>query len=84
MQQTPIRVLHRRTQMNREKRIPWMKCHAVPNTNCFRLEICTSAGAYVKEIIHGDRGRTHPCIGSLLNVHADILQLDVQEIVENK
>ena len=26
----------------------------------------TSAGAYVKEIVHGDRGRTHPC---MLYVH---------------
>jgi len=26
----------------------------------------TSVGAYVKEIVHGDRGRTHPC---MLYVH---------------
>ena len=84
MQQTPIRVLHRRTQMCRDKTVHWMKCQLIPNSNCFVLEVCTSAGAYVKEIVHGDRGRTVPSVADLLNTKADILQLDVVEIVENK
>ena len=82
MQQTPIRVLHRRTQMNREKIVHWMKCEPVPNTHCFVLHVCTSAGTYVKEMVHGDRGRTVPSVADLLDVHCDILQLDVVEIVE--
>jgi tRNA U54 and U55 pseudouridine synthase Pus10 len=55
MQQTPIRVLHRRTQMEREKTIHWMKCEEIPDTCCFILQMCTSAGAYVKEIVHGGK-----------------------------
>jgi tRNA pseudouridine synthase 10 len=82
LQQTPIRVLHRRTQMNREKTIHWMKCKEIPNTNCFVLQVCTSAGTYVKEFVHGDRGRTVPSVADLLSCKADILQLDVLEIVE--
>ena len=84
MQQTPIRVLHRRTQMCRDKTVHWMKCQPIPNCNCFVLQVCTSAGAYVKEIVHGDRGRTAPSVADLLNAKADILQLDVVEIVESK
>eukprot|EP00898_Chlorokybus_atmophyticus_P000072 jgi/Chlat1/1065/Chrsp110S01562 len=40
------------------------------------------AGTYIKEFVHGDLGRTHPNLGSLLggNVETDILQLDVTDI----
>lgn len=90
LQKTPIRVLHRRTQMTRKKIVHWMRCEKLgrmTNTfeNCFILRMSTSAGAYVKEIVHGDRGRTIPNVGSILsyNEHtvADILQLDVEEIL---
>lgn len=36
--------------------------------------------SYIKEFIHGDMGRTHPNLGSLLDCDADILQLDVTNI----
>lgn len=35
------------------------------------------AGAYVKEFCHGDLGRTHPNLGTLLGCRTEILQLDV-------
>lgn len=35
---------------------------------------------YIKEFVHGDMGRTHPNIGSILGCDADILQLDVTKI----
>ncbi len=39
-----------------------------------------SSGTYIKEFVHGDRGRTHPSAGSLLGCDADILQLDVMHL----
>lgn len=75
-QMTPLRVLHRRTLMIRDKVIHLTKIHWLNDHYgiCFLL---TSAGTYVKEFVHGDLNRTRPNIGSLLKGHADILQLDV-------
>jgi tRNA U54 and U55 pseudouridine synthase Pus10 len=36
---------------------------------------------YIKELIHGDHGRTRPCVGDLLGCDADILQLDVVKLL---
>ena len=56
--------------------------------------LVTSAGTYVKEFVHGDLGRTRPSVGELLGaggggggggsarVSADILSLDVTDLVE--
>lgn len=41
---------------------------------CFSL----NKPSYIKEFVHGDFGRTKPNIGSLMNVTADILELDVE------
>ena len=42
-----------------------------------------SAGTYIKELVHGDLGRTTPSIGEILKTEADILQLDVANVFEN-
>jgi tRNA pseudouridine synthase 10 len=43
----------------------------------FRLRLTTQAGAYVKEFVHGDFGRTKPNLTIILNRFVDILELDV-------
>ncbi len=65
-QRTPIRVLHRRSLLTRSKvvheaRTDWLSPHF------FLLHCVTSAGTYVKELVHGDLGRTRPSIGELLS-----------------
>jgi len=40
-------------------------------------------GTYIKEFVHGDMGRTEPSLGDLLDCRADIVQLDVTEIIDN-
>ncbi|KAJ3268326.1 putative tRNA pseudouridine synthase Pus10 [Terramyces sp. JEL0728] len=40
----------------------------------------TSAGTYVKEFVHGDGGRTNPCLGDLLGTECSVVYLDVEEI----
>ena len=44
----------------------------------FKLNLCTQAGTYVKEFVHGDFGRTSPSLCSILNCDVDILALDVE------
>jgi tRNA pseudouridine synthase 10 len=78
-QQTPIRVLHRRSQLNREKIIHTMSAEWI-NPQFLILDLTTSSGTYVKEFVHSDRGRCHPSLGSILGCEADILQLDVMDL----
>ena len=80
-QLTPMRVLHRRTLMVRERTIH--RLAAVQLSSRFlQLDLTTQAGTYVKEFVHGDFGRTQPNVGSLLGCEADIIQLDVMGLQE--
>jgi tRNA pseudouridine synthase 10 len=94
-QRTPIRVLHRRSSAVRKKTIHSMQCKYV-SPHYLVLDLVTQAGTYVKELVHGDMGRTGthffkfellilliaivPCIASMLDCEADLLRLDCQEI----
>ncbi|KAD7477083.1 hypothetical protein E3N88_00219 [Mikania micrantha] len=81
LQRTPIRVLHRRSPLDREKIIHWMKIEKIAGSSqYFLLRLCTQAGTYIKEFVHGDLGRTHPSIGSILGCRAEILRLDVTDV----
>lgn len=64
-QLTPLRVLHRRSLLTRDKVIHSMDPEYL-NAHYFILRLMTSAGTYVKEFVHGDFGRTTPNVGSLL------------------
>ncbi|XP_021780547.1 putative tRNA pseudouridine synthase Pus10 isoform X3 [Papio anubis] len=78
-QKTPLRVLHRRPLAVRARVIHSMETQYVDEHH-FRLRLKTQAGTYIKEFVHGDFGRTKPNIGSLMNVTADILELDVESV----
>ncbi|XP_015887395.1 uncharacterized protein LOC107422452 isoform X1 [Ziziphus jujuba] len=81
MQKTPVRVLHRRSPLAREKIIHWMRLERIcGHSQYFLLHLCTQAGTYIKEFVHGDLGRTYPSIGSILDCRAEILQLDVTDV----
>jgi len=68
---TPLRVLHRRTLMVRDKIIH--KVNVIPiNHNYALVFILASAGTYIKEFIHGDLERTLPNLGSYMG-KTDIL-----------
>lgn len=82
-QQTPLRVLHRRSQLVRDKYIYRMKAVKV-NDNYAILHLLAGAGTYIKEFVHGDIGRTIPSVGTLINhPDVDILQLDVMEVYDS-
>ncbi|CAG8618877.1 3281_t:CDS:10 [Cetraspora pellucida] len=78
-QQTPIRVLHRRSPAVRTKKIHYIFAEQIED-NFLTLKMKTEAGTYVKEFIHGDLGRTVPNLGDIIRCHADILTLDVLEV----
>jgi len=81
VQKTPIRVLHRRSPLERKRIIHWMEIEKVAGgSNYYLLQLCTQAGTYIKEFVHGDLGRTHPSIGTILGCRAEILQLDVTDV----
>ncbi|KAM0679805.1 putative tRNA pseudouridine synthase Pus10 [Glugoides intestinalis] len=74
-QKTPLRVLHRRANITREKTVEVLNVkRCEKNGFYFDVDIKTSSGTYVKEWVNGDFGRTVP------NLNADLLELDVIEI----
>lgn len=81
IQKTPIRVAHRRTLMDRNKTILSLKAEKI-NDYFFTLDVCSSAGTYIKEFVHSDLGRTVPSVVSILGCDCDILQLDVTNIIQ--
>lgn len=80
-QKTPIRVIHRRSALTRNKTIHMIESTWL-NEHWFTLEVSTSAGTYVKEFVHGDRGRTVPSISSMLNNSmCECVLLDVMNLL---
>ncbi|CAF2132179.1 unnamed protein product [Rotaria magnacalcarata] len=75
-QKTPVRVLHRRTLMTRQRSISDLVATVIDPYH-FRLRLTTQAGAYVKEFVHGDFARTKPNLTMILDRFVDILELDV-------
>jgi len=76
IQSTPLRVLHRRSLLERPRHILALQC-ALLTPHYFLMRLVTTAGTYVKEFVHGDLGRTVPSVASLLGAQCNILQLDV-------
>jgi tRNA pseudouridine synthase 10 len=80
IQKTPMRVMHRRTLMDRKKTIFRIDAYPI-NENFLIVNVLASAGTYIKEFIHSDLGRTTPNLMTLLDCECDILQLDVLDII---
>mmetsp|Transcript_22267 Transcript_22267/g.25776 ORF Transcript_22267/g.25776 Transcript_22267/m.25776 type:complete len:433 (-) Transcript_22267:40-1338(-) len=78
-QKTPIRVLHRRSNLIRERQIIFANARRLDDHH-FRLELTTQAGTYVKEFVYGDLGRTIPSVSSLMGCKTNLLQLDCEGI----
>ena len=79
-QQTPLRVMHRRADLIRERYIYKLKVKKVSLKRAL-LEIRCQGGLYVKELVSGDEGRTIPNVSDLLKNRAKTLKLDVLKII---
>lgn len=80
-QQTPLRVLRRRTDMVRVKHVLDLSYEIIDDVT-FKIRIKTEGGLYIKELISGDDGRSQPNISEILGVSAVCEQLDVVEVSE--
>lgn len=79
-QRTPLRVIHRRADLVREKYIyeAYLK-RLAPNRA--EMKIRCQGGLYIKELVSGDEGRTVPSVASIINVQAKPVDLDVLNII---
>jgi len=78
-QKTPTRVMHRRADLLRHRKvkaISWKKLSA----KVVEFTVRAESGLYVKELLTGDGGRTHPSAAELLGNEAKIKSLDVVKI----
>lgn len=55
-------------------------CNISGNPKIVVIDIVTQAGAYIKELIHGEFGRTQPSISTILGQKIDIVALDVNAV----
>jgi tRNA pseudouridine synthase 10 len=78
-QQTPVRVVHRRADRIRERRVVDARV-AGQEDGRFFLDVVGEAGLYVKELVSGDGGRTRPSLAGLIGRPARVVQLDVLEV----
>ncbi len=75
-QQTPNRVAHRRADLERHRTIRDIKVESVDGPEVvFVVE--ADSGTYIKELMHGDEGRTQPNVAGLVGVPCEVLELDV-------
>lgn len=80
-QQTPLRVLRRRTDMVRIKHVLDLS-YEIIDDKTFSMTVKTEGGLYIKELISGDEGRSKPNVSEILGVKAICEQLDVLEVSE--
>jgi tRNA pseudouridine synthase 10 len=79
-QKTPVRVLHRRADMTREKYIYEVNVKKL-SLRKTEMTIRCQGGLYVKELVTGDEGRTVPSVSEILKNKAKPMQLDVLDII---
>lgn len=80
-QYTPKRVLHRRADKLRVKRVYEMRAKKV-DSNRIELVVRCQGGLYVKELVSGDDGRTRPSVSEVMGTGARCVELDVISVNE--
>jgi len=79
-QKTPVRVLHRRADLTREKYIYGVDVKKLSPVKA-EMRLRCQGGLYVKELVTGDEGRTMPSVSGILNNKAKPIELDVLNII---
>lgn len=82
-QRTPERVAHRRADKIRERKVLDIESLG-GEPGRFTIEVTGEAGLYIKELISGDKGRTHPSLSEILGFPAHVTSLDVMLVEERK
>ena len=81
-QRTPLRVSTRRSDLVRDKQIKSMVVEEVAGLTAV-LNVRAEAGTYIKELIHGDQGRTTPSLSEQYGEQLSVESLDVIWIHRN-
>jgi len=79
-QKTPLRVLHRRANLTREKYIYEVKVKKL-SPKKVEMRVRCQGGLYVKELVTGDDGRTTPSVSEILKNKAKPIKLDVLNVI---
>ncbi|KAI5184366.1 tRNA pseudouridine synthase 10 [Nematocida homosporus] len=91
-QKTPIRVVHRRANLERARQVYNCVIEIRPsddlpdwpdNGTQLVVHLVADAGTYIKEFVNGDLGRTTPSLTELLGGYCDVVELDVLNIEAN-
>ncbi len=80
-QRTPTRVVHRRADTTRYRAVKRAEVLSTDGTVA-ELRFTAEAGAYIKELVHGDAGRTKPSLADRLGVVCEVLELDVVGVAD--
>jgi tRNA pseudouridine synthase 10 len=56
---------------------------ALENDNTAVVDLLTDGGLYIKELFHGDEGRTDPSLASLLGIDVTVQTLDVTDVLDD-
>ncbi len=78
-QRTPKRVLWRRADLVRVRKVYEVKTRKIDDST-FEMTVLCDGGLYVKELISGDDGRTKPSVTEVLGKKAFCRELDVLEV----
>ncbi len=82
-QRTPTRVKHRRADKTRIREVHDAKLVEKKNDMAV-IEILAQSGTYIKELMHGDNGRTQPNLAEKLGKKVEVKWLDVIEILDSE
>lgn len=80
-QRTPIRVRHRRADKIRVREIYDIKLIGREG-DAWVVEVLAQSGTYIKELMHGDKGRTVPSLAEKLGKDVSVKFLDVIEVLD--
>ncbi len=78
-QKTPTRVLHRRADLERMRRVHTAELESFDAENAVITVHC-EGGLYVKELVSGDGGRTGPSLAALTGSEAKVIELEVIKV----
>ncbi len=78
-QKTPTRVLHRRADLERIRKVHSTELESFDPNTAF-IKINCEGGLYVKELVSGDNGRTMPSLAELIGSEAKVIELEVIKV----
>lgn len=76
---TPNRVAHRRANLERVRTVHRVEIEEVDGAEVV-IVLEADSGTYIKELMHGDDGRTRPNVADIVGVPCEVTQLDVISI----